>query len=49
LNYELNQLQEIYQSKYDLDDNESDNEDNCLHSTSASEDLLFDDINDELD
>ncbi|CAG8546246.1 1913_t:CDS:1 [Cetraspora pellucida] len=46
LNYELNQLQEIYQAKYNLDDNESDNnEDNCQCSTS---DLLLNNI-DELD
>ncbi|CAG8668721.1 13020_t:CDS:1, partial [Cetraspora pellucida] len=49
LNDELNQLQEIYQLKYNSDDDKSDNKDNYQHSMSASEDLLFDHIDDELD
>lgn len=50
LNHELSQLQEIYQSKYNSDDSEpSDDENNDQSLTSASEDLLLDDIDNELD
>ncbi|CAG8802056.1 37682_t:CDS:1, partial [Gigaspora margarita] len=50
LNYELNQLQEIYQSKYNSNDNKSDNEeDNYQRSILASDNLPLDDTDYELD